>query len=150
MENLSEKDLRNKRIVDMHNSGSTIKEIMTATGISKSGIYKILDAVVKVGDIAPKTPIVEVKMVGTEERFMSFVGYERTNVNEYSHKDTGEVIRVAFVKAKNPNEFGYFVKLAPANVEEVKSGEIEKKSNPADEVIKEAEANLAIGKGVKL
>lgn len=123
MTEISEKELRNKRIIDMHNSGATIKEIIDATGMSRSGIYKVIDSIVKVGETAPKEPVKEVKLTGEEERFTSFVGWERTNVNEYSHKDTGEVIRVVFVKAKGPNDFGYFVKLGDTNGGEVKSEE---------------------------
>lgn len=119
MTEISEKELRNKRIIDMHNSGSTLKEIIKATGMSRSGIYKVIDSIIKVGEIAPiKEVVKEVKLTGTEERFTSFVGWERTNVNEYSHKDTGEVIRVAFVKAKSDNEFGYFVKVGSVDSEE--------------------------------
>lgn len=123
MAEIDEKELRNNRIIDMHNSGATIREIMKSTGMSKSGIYKVIGAIIKTGETAPKEPVKEIELKGTEERFTSFVGWERTNVNEYAHKDSGEVIRVAFVKAKSPNEFGYFVKLGLANVAEVKSDE---------------------------
>lgn len=141
-----EKELRNKRIIDMHNSGKNIKEIMTATGMSKSGIYKVIGSIIKVGEIAPKKPVVEVELKGTEERFGSFVGYERTNVNEYVHKDTGEVVRVAFVRAKKDGEFGCFVRLA--NDAGVKSGEIEKKSTASgNDVMETAEAVQQVFKG---
>jgi hypothetical protein len=109
--NDQEKELRRKKVIDMHNSGSDIKDIMKATSLSRSGVYKILDSVLKKGEIAPKEPKVEIKLTGEEERFNSFVGYERTNVNVYAHKETGEIVTVAFVKAKNPGEFGYFVKV---------------------------------------
>ena len=123
MEN--DKDFRNKKILDLHNSGATIKEIIDSTGMSKSGIYKVIGSIIQVGDI-PSKDIVEVKLEGTEERFESFVGWERTNVNEYANKSTGEVARVVYVKAKSEDKFGYFVKL----------GNQEKKFNPADNVIK--------------
>lgn len=118
-----EKELRNKKIIDMHNSGATIKEIIDATGMSRSGIYKVIDSIVKIGETAPKEPVKEIQLTGNEERFTSFIGWERINVNEYSNKATGEVIRVAYIKAKSPNEFGYFVKLGNVTVEEVKSEE---------------------------
>jgi len=37
--------------------------------------------------------------------------YYRTGVNQYAHKTTGECIKVAFVPAKTPDSFGYFVKV---------------------------------------
>lgn len=135
----SEKDLRNKKILDLHNSGNSMGEISKQVGLGKTSIHKILTAMLKVGD-APSKEVVEVKLEGTEERFESFVGWERTNVNEYANKNTGETIRVVYVKAKSADQFGYFVKLS----------EVEKKSNPTDDVIKEAEANLANDRGVKL
>lgn len=103
-----EKELRKVRVIDLHNSGKTAQEIVKVTGLSRSGVYKILDSVLKKGDIAPRDILFEVKLTGLEERFKSFVGYERTNVNEYVHKDSGEVVRVAFVKGENGG-FGYFV-----------------------------------------
>ena len=106
----NEKDLRNKKIVDMHNSGATIKDIAKAVGMSNGGIHKVLNSVILKPEIAPKEQTVEVKLTGSEERFSSFVGYERTNVNEYAHKESGEVVRVAFVKGKDGG-FGYFVKV---------------------------------------
>ncbi len=119
--NDQEKDLRRQKVVDMHNSGSDIKDIMKATSLSRSGIYKILDSVIKKGEIAPKEPVAKIKLSGKEERFNSFVGYERTNVNQYAHKETGEIVNVAFVKATEPGEFGYFVKVDLANGAKVKS-----------------------------
>lgn len=108
----TEKDLRRKKVLEMHNSGSTPKEIIKATGLSRSGVYKILDTVLQKGEIAPKEPIVKVKLTGEEERFTSFVGYERTDVNQYAHKESGEIVNVVFVKAKKEGEFGYFVKVS--------------------------------------
>jgi len=106
-----EKELRNKKILDMNNSGATIQEIAKAVGMSKGGVHKVLNSVIVKPEIAPKEPKVEIKLTGEEEIFNSFVGYERTNVNVYAHKETGEIVTVAFVKAKNPGEFGYFVKV---------------------------------------
>jgi protein tyrosine phosphatase len=120
--NSQEKELRRKKVLDMHNSGASIQDITDATGLSRSGIYKILDIVIKKGEIAPKEPVKEVKLTGQEERFTSFVGYERTNVNQYAHKDTGEIVNVAFVKAKNPGEFGYFVKVKSDSEKSTASG----------------------------
>ena len=120
---MTDKELRNKRILDLHNEGKTMGEISKIVGIGKTSVHSVLNKMLLNGDAPKKEVVKEVKLTGSEEIFSSFVGWERTNVNEYSHKDTGEVIRVAFVKAKGPNEFGYFVKLGEANVGEVKSDE---------------------------
>lgn len=117
----SERDLRNKKILDMHNSGSSMGNISKAVGLGKTSVHKILTAMLKVGD-TPGKEVVDVELTGTEEKFGSFVGWERTNVNEYANRSTGETIRVAYVKAKSADQFGYFVKLS----------ESKKKSNPAD------------------
>lgn len=105
-----EKDLRNKKILDLHNSGSTIKEIIEATGMSKSGIYKVIGSVIKEGS-APRKEVVEVDLSGDEEVITSFIGLTRLNVNEYVNEKTSEVIRVTFIKSTVPGEFGKFVKL---------------------------------------
>ena len=107
----NEKDLRNKKILDMHNSDVSIGLIAKEFGMSKAGIHKIIQSFVSTGEKVPPKEVVPVKLKGDEERFTSFVGYERLDVNVYSHKETGEVIQVAFVKAKSKDEFGYFVKL---------------------------------------
>lgn len=119
---ISEKELRNKRVLDLHNSGESIGSISSKLGMSKSGIHKILGLFIKKEEVPSAKKVVEVKIKGTEERITSFSGLVRTNVNEYANDKTGEVIRVAFVKATEPGGFGYFVKL----------GDSEKKSNPAD------------------
>ena len=130
----TEKELRNKRILDLHNSGSSMGEISKAVGLGKTSVHNILNKMLKVGETAPKEPVKEVELKGNEERFTSFTGWERTNVNEYSNKETGEVVRIAFVKATEPDGFGYFVRVGDANGGEVKSIEIgEKKSDPADD-----------------
>lgn len=107
---LDNKELRDKKILDLHNSGESMESIAKEVGMSKTGVHKILQKSLINGDIAPKE-VVDVKLTGKEEKFTSFVGYERVNVNEYAHKESGEVVRVAYVRAKNPGEFGYFVKL---------------------------------------
>lgn len=104
------KELRDRKILDLHNSGESMEAIAKEVGISKTGVHKILQKSLMNGDISPKE-VVDVKLTGKEEKFTSFVGFERVNVNEYAHKESGEVVRVAYVKAKSPDEFGYFVKL---------------------------------------
>jgi DNA-binding transcriptional regulator LsrR (DeoR family) len=116
-----DKNERNAMVFKMFNEGKTERQIAEFIGLSKTAVHKILTPLVVKETVSPKIKKEIVKLTGTEERFTSFVGWERTNVNEYSHKETGEVIRVAFVKAKGPNEFGYFVKLGEANGAEVKS-----------------------------
>lgn len=112
---------RDKRILDLNNSGKSIREIAKEFNIGKTTVSRILSSAL-VKELVPAKKVVEVKIKGTEERITSFSGLVRTNVNEYANEKTGEVIRVAFVKATEPGGFGYFVKL----------GEVEKKSNPAD------------------
>jgi hypothetical protein len=111
MENLSEKELRNKRIIDLHNEGKTIQQIVDVVGMSKGGVHKVLQSVLLSGEIAPKEPIKNIEIKGDEERFDNFTGWTRTNVNEYVNEKSGEVVRIAFVKAKSKDEFGYFVKV---------------------------------------
>ena len=117
----NEKEMRNKKIVDMHNSGATIKDIAKAVGMSNGGIHKVLNSIILKSEIAPKEQTVEVKLTGSEERFSSFIGYERTNVNEYAHKDSGEVVRVVFVNGKDGG-FGYFVKVNEVEKKPTASG----------------------------
>jgi len=100
--------------------------------MSKGGVHKIISAFILKGDSPKKDVVVKVKLSGEEERFTSFVGYERTDVNQYAHKETGEVVNVAFVKAKKVGEFGYFVKV---------SG-VQKKSTASGDDVKETEAEV--------
>lgn len=137
-----EKELRNKIIVDLHNSGSSIREISKLVSMSIGGVSKVIASAIGKGDAPERDNVVEVKLTGQEERFVSFVGYERTNKNEYVHKDTGEIVNVVFVKSTELGKFGYFVK--------VKSDSEKSTASGIDDVIKTAEENLANGIGVKL
>ena len=103
-------ELRDKRILDMNNSGKSIREIAKVLSIGKTTVSRVLSCALVKEDI-PSKDVVDIQIKGTEERFESFVGWERTNVNEYANKNTGEVARVVYVKAKSKDEFGYFVKL---------------------------------------
>ncbi len=108
----NDKDLRNQKILDMHNSDMSIGVIAKEFGMSKAGVHKIIQSFIKTGnDNIPPKEVVPVKLKGTEERFTNFSGYERLDVNVYSHKETGEIVQVAFVKSKSKDEFGYFVKV---------------------------------------
>jgi len=107
-----EKDLRDRKIMDFYNSGKSIRNISTELGIGKSTVNNVINKQLGIGEFASKNEsTIEVKISGKEERFISFVGWNRLNVNEYANEKTGEVIRVAWVKAKSVDEFGYFVKL---------------------------------------
>lgn len=121
----SEKDLRNKKILDLHNQDNSVQAIAKEMGMSKGGVHKILSISIIKGDVPKKDVVVKVKLTGEEERLTSFVGYERTDVNQYAYKDSGEIVNVVFVKAKKEGEFGYFVKVSS----------VEKKSNPADSLV---------------
>lgn len=105
-----EKDLRDKRVIELHNSGDSIRTIASSLGISKSNVSNIISAYLETGEVKPKV-LSRVKLDGDEEVFSSFVGYERTDINEYVHKETGEMVRIVFVKAKKSGDFGHFVKL---------------------------------------
>ena len=122
----SEKDLRNKKILDLHNQGKSIQAIAKEMVMSKGGVHKIISGFILNGDSPKKDVVVKVKLSGDEERISSFVGYERTDVNQYAHKESGEIVNVVFVKAEKEGEFGYFVKVSdgskkiePQVVEEV-------------------------------
>lgn len=105
-----ELEIRNQKIIDLHNQGKSAREIASELNIGKTTVNNAINSMIKKGEAPPKE-VVDVKLTGKEDRFTSFVGFERVNVNEYAHKESGEVVRVAYVKAKNPGEFGYFVKL---------------------------------------
>lgn len=105
-----ELEIRNQKIIDLHNQGKSAREIASELNIGKTTVNNAINSMIKKGEAPPKE-VVDVKLTGKEESFTSFVGFERVNVNEYAHKESGEVVRVAYVKAKSPDEFGYFVKL---------------------------------------
>jgi hypothetical protein len=108
---MNEKDLRNKRIIDLHNSGSTIQDIVDAVGMSKGGVHKVLSNHIGGSEVAPKKVSVKVKLTGDEEVFNNFSGWARTDVNQYAHKETGEVVNLAFIPADSVDGFGKFVKV---------------------------------------
>lgn len=121
-------ELRDKRILDLNNSGKSIREIAKELNIGKTTVSRVLSCALIKEDL-PGKKVVELEIEGTEELITSFSGLVRTNVNEYVNEKTGEIIRVAFVKAKSADEFGYFVKL----------GNSEKKIHFVDESIKAAD-----------
>lgn len=114
---MDQKEKRNKQILAMHNSGATTQAIATKFNLSKAGIHNIIKTML-LTDKEPE-PIQAVKEAQIKpattsnkgERVFNFGEYIRTGSNEYCHKSTGECIKVAFIPAKNINEFGYFVKV---------------------------------------
>ena len=109
---MDQKEKRNKQILAMHNSGATTQAIATKFNLSKAGVHNIIKTMLPINE-EPIQPVKEIKPATTlnkGERITNFGEYVRTGVNEYSHKSTGECIKVAFIPAKNQNEFGYFVK----------------------------------------
>ena len=101
---------RDDRILELHNEGKSVRQISTELVVSKSLVHKVLSSVLDKAEVMPKIPT-KVKLSGNEERFTNFGGYIRTNVNEYTDKCTGEVVKIAFVGAEEKGGHGYFVKI---------------------------------------
>ncbi len=117
-----DKEKRNADVFKMFNEGKTEREIARIVGLSKTAVHKILTPLVVKDAVAPKIKKVVAKLTGEEERMNSFVGWIRTNVNEYTNKETGEIVNVAFVKAKKAGDFGYFVKVSSFEKKSTASG----------------------------
>lgn len=101
---------RDEKILELHNEGNSVRQISDELKVSKSLVHKVLSTILEKPDVMPKIPT-KVKLTGNEERFTNFGSYVRTNVNEYCHKDSGEIIHIAFIPAKKKGDYGYFVKL---------------------------------------
>jgi transposase len=95
----------------LNNENKSIRFIANELGISKTTVTSVLNSVIGVDIPDNKKKPVPVKLKGNEERFTSFAGWTRLGVNEHVNDKTGEVIRIAWIKAKSPEDFGYFVKL---------------------------------------
>lgn len=104
---------KQKLIIDLHNQGLSIREIENKTNIPKSTVSRIIskhiEAIKPIETIQKE--IIKPILKGDEVRITSFVGLQRIAPNEYLNKDTSEVLNVTFVKATNPNQYGYFVKV---------------------------------------
>jgi hypothetical protein len=102
------KNERNETIIKMHNAGETERKISEVTGMSKTGIHKIITSYLSEFDPVENdlkiTPTVEPNKI-----FSSFVGFVRLSKNVYSNKDTGEVVNVKFVPSNDDTKFGNFV-----------------------------------------
>lgn len=105
------KDFRDKKVLNLHNEGKSIRDIKKETGLGVATIHKILSGLIIKGDSPKKEVVIKVDLTGNEEKITSFSGLKRTDVNEYVDEKTGEVIRVVFVKAESADEFGYFVRV---------------------------------------
>jgi predicted transcriptional regulator len=104
------KTQRNNEVLKAHNEGQTVRQIADHFGISKSAVHKIISAVI-VKENEPLKELIKPVLTGNEVRIASFVGFQRVAPNEYVNKDTSELIKVAFIKATKPNQYGYFVKV---------------------------------------
>jgi len=133
------KELRDQEIIDLHNQGKSIRNIATELNIGKTTVSNVVNIFLGIDKI-PSKKVIPVKLKGTEERFESFVGWNRLDVNEYANEKTGEVVRVAYVKADKKGEFGYFVKLGSV-------GKIEDIEVVSDEEARDNERLAELGFG---
>jgi hypothetical protein len=102
------KNERNELIIKMHNNGNTERQISDATGLSKSGVHKIIGMYIESIDV--ETTVDDVKPnVEAGKIFSSFVGWVRLSANKYSNKDTGEVVNVKYIPGNDVAKYGHFV-----------------------------------------
>ena len=101
--------LENETIIRMHNLGSTFRQISEETKFSKSKVHRIIAAHLEATQ-SNELPNIEIKQtVPSGNIFSSFVGWLRIGLNQYSNKDTGEVVSVKFVPAGNASKCGHFI-----------------------------------------
>ena len=115
---MDQKEKRNAEIIKLHNSGLSTQQIADKVGLSKAGVYKVINlhleavkskTVVATQDKAEPTKQTEPASTVTGKRITNFGEYQYTgNCNEYAYKQTGEVVKVKFVKAQHPNKHGHF------------------------------------------
>lgn len=130
------KEKRNAQIIELHNEGLSTQKIADKVGISKAAVYKVVTAYLETvkGSTKPtSTPEPDTMQPGNIEtatatpakakqsapastginsgqRITNFGEFQYTgNPNEYAHKQTGQVIKVKFVRATAPDQCGYFV-----------------------------------------
>jgi transposase len=115
---MDQKEKRNAEIIKLHNSGLSTQQIADKVGLSKAGVYKVinshLEAVKSQTVAAPQakaepTKPKETASTVTGKRITNFGEYSRTGVNQYAHKSTGEIITVKFVPATDPDQCGHFI-----------------------------------------
>jgi len=115
---MDKKEKRNKEIINFHNSGLSTQQIADKVGLSKAGVYKVINlhleavkskTVVATQDKAEPTKQTDPASTVTGKRITNFGEYQRIDVNKYAHKSTGEIITVKFVPASVRGQYGYFV-----------------------------------------
>jgi len=115
---MDQKEKRNKEIINFHNSGLSTQQIAYKVGLSKAGVYKVINlhleavkskTVVATQDKAEPTKQTDPASTVTGKRITNFGEYQRIYVNKYAHKSTGEIITVKFVPASVRGQYGYFV-----------------------------------------
>lgn len=119
---MDQKEKRNAEIINLHNSGLSTQQIADKVGLSKAGVYKVINSHLEAVKSQPaatppaenETPSAqttkpkEPASTVTGKRITNFGEYQRIDVNKYAHKQTGEVVKVKFVKAQHPNKHGHF------------------------------------------
>jgi hypothetical protein len=120
---MDQKEKRNSEIIKLHNSGLSTQQIADKVGLSKAGVYKVINshleavksqtAVIDPANnetpAAQTTKPKETAGTVTGKRITNFGEYQRIDVNKYAHKSTGEIITVKFVPATAPDQCGHFV-----------------------------------------
>lgn len=103
----------NKEVLRMHNEGLSVRVIADTLKISKDKAHRIIKSVILPGN-DPKEPTTTSKPKQSTEynsgdRFSSFVGWSRIDVNEYVNDKTSEVIKVRFVEGVDGNEVHFVI-----------------------------------------
>ena len=120
---MDQKEKRNAEIVKLHNSGLSTQQIADKVGLSKAGVYKVINLhienvktkssiIVQANNETPSSQTVkptepDATIIG--KKITNFGEYQRIDVNKYVHKSTGEIITVKFVPAAVRGQCGYFV-----------------------------------------
>lgn len=119
---MDQKEKRNHEIIKLHNSGLSTQQIADKVGLSKAGVYKVVNAhleAVKLSTASTPQPTRQTptpKPANTSapastdkgKRITNFGEYQRIDVNQYAHKSSGEIIRVKFVPAAASDKCGHF------------------------------------------
>jgi hypothetical protein len=120
---MDQKEKRNAEIVNLHNSGLSTQQIADKIGLSKAGVYKVINLHLEAAKSQPaaidpannETPAaqttkpIEPAVTVTGKRITNFGEFQRIDVNRYAHKSTGEIITVKFVPATDPDQCGHFI-----------------------------------------
>lgn len=110
---MDQKEKRNAEIVKLHNSGLSTQQIADKVGLSKAGVYKVinshLESIKPEPKVEPAAKEIKTALTDIGQRITNFGEYQKTGLNQYTHKGTGKVINVKFIPPTNNNERGYFV-----------------------------------------